>query len=410
MADRRAAGREALCSSRAVQHALMCFFSLVILVVLYLDLSAQSAADSATSLSGAPVVGKAPQKVEDINVPSPRDFIVRVYAENLEVPWELVLLPGGRALVTERPGRIRVIRDGKLVEEPYAQIRVMDIGEGGLMGMAVHPDFPRQPYLYVMYTYRSGSRLYNRVERLKDTGSTAVPDRVIADKIPGARYHDGGRIAFGPDRMLYVCTGDARKPERAQDLQDLGGKILRYTPDGAIPEGNPFGNSPVYAYGLRNPQGLAWDPKTGTMFASDHGPTGEFGLHGNDSIKVVTKGGNYGWPAVLGDTGQKQYVPPIVLWREATPPGGMALFHQTLYVATLKSEALISLGLGMKGAGPEVLSIRRLFAQGPEKGMYGRLRDVVAGPGNSLFVLTSNRDGRGSAQKGDDKILQLIPK
>jgi glucose/arabinose dehydrogenase len=371
---------------------------------------AQGSGGAGAQPSGTPTVGKTPQNAADVYVPDPHDVTVTTYAENLEVPWEMVFLPNGRALVTERPGRIRIITDGKLREAPYATIRVADIGEGGLMGLALHPDYPARPYLYVMYTRRDGIRLYNRVERLKDTGSTAVPDRVIVDRIPGARYHNGGRIAFGPDRMLYVCTGDARKPERAQDLNDLGGKILRYTSEGAIPGDNPFENSPVYAYGLRNPQGLAWDAKTGTLFASDHGPSGEFGLHGDDSIKVIVKGGNYGWPRALGDVSPMPFIAPVIFWTEATPPAGMVFFRGDLYVATLKSEALIRVGVARKGKGYEVLSIQRLFAQGPSKGQYGRLRAAVAGPGNRLYLLTSNRDGRGSVQKGDDKVLQLMPK
>jgi glucose/arabinose dehydrogenase len=385
-------------------------FTLFLLVLFPLILHAQETGDEGAPASGKPRVGRVPQKAPDVLVPDPQDFTVKTFAENLEIPWEMVFLPDGRVLLTERPGRIRVIKDGKLMDEPYAKIKVTDIGEGGLMGLALHPDYPRQPYLYVMYTRRDGIRLINRVERLKDTGSAAVSDRIIVDGIPGARFHDGGRIAFGPDGMLYVCTGDARKPERAQDLRDLGGKILRYTPDGAIPGDNPFPGSPVYAYGLRNPQGLAWDPKTGMLFASDHGPSGEFGLQGHDSLKVIVKGGNYGWPLVLGVVNLALFIDPLVLWVEATPPAGMVFHQGDLYVATLKSEALIRVGLSRKGKAYEVLSVRRLFAQGPEKGKYGRIRDVVAGPDNSLYLLTSNRDGRGSIQKGDDKILRLIPK
>jgi glucose/arabinose dehydrogenase len=386
------------------------FLLAVLMVILSPGLFAQESGEARLPESGRPIVGLPPQHATDILVPDPGDFIVKVFAQDLEIPWELVLLRNGRALVTERPGRIRLIKDGKLMGEPYAKIRVADIGEGGLMGLALHPDYPKQPYLYIMYTYRDGIKLYNRVERLRETGDKAVPDRIIVDEIPGARYHDGGRIAFGPDRMLYICTGDARKPERAQDLRDLGGKILRYTPDGAVPKDNPFENSPVYAYGLRNPQGLAWDPKSGELLASDHGPSGEFDLYGNDSIKVIVKGGNYGWPLVLGDVNITPYVDPLILWTQATPPAGMTFYQGDLYVATLKSEALIRVGLSRQGKRYEVLSIRRLFAHGPSKGKYGRIRDVVSGPGGSLFILTSNRDGRGSAQKGDDKILQLIPK
>jgi len=361
--------------------------------------------------SGNPVVGTVPQKVHDVFIPSPRDFTVETFAQDLEIPWELVFLPDGRALVTERPGRIRMIDRGKLLDTPYAFIPASSLGEGGLMGLALHPDYPLKPYLYVMYTHRGGIKSYNRVERLRDTGKTAVSDRVIIDRLPAARFHDGGRIAFGPDRMLYVCTGDATHPQTAQDLSNLGGKILRLTPDGSIPKDNPFGNSPVYAYGLRNPQGLAWDPDTGSLFSSVHGPSGEFGLHGKDSVIIIRKGGNYGWPRVLGKVNMKPYVDPIVFWPgKATPPAGMTFFRRDLYLATLKAEALVRIGLERSGRGYTVTSIERLFGEDWSSGKYGRLRDVVTGPDGNLYVLTSNRDGRGTPRKGDDKILRLVYK
>ncbi len=356
----------------------------------------------------APVVGSVPQKAEDAYIPDPRDFVSETFVENLEIPWELVFLPDGRALTTEREGRIRLIRGGKLQEKPYATIDVTAVGEGGLMGLALHPDFPGTPYVYIMYTYRDGIRIYNRVERLRDTGSTLVPEKVIIEKIPGSRVHNGGRIAFGPDNMLYVCTGDARQPEIAQDLDNLGGKILRLTPDGAVPGDNPFGRSPVYAYGLRNPQGLAWDPRTKALFCSDHGPSGEFGLQGKDSIKRIIKGGNYGWPLALGKTGKSPYIDPVVYWPEATPPAGMTFFRGKLYVTSLRSEALIRIGLRRTGDEYEAVSIERLYAQGRDNGIYGRLRGVVAGPDSELYIFTSNRDGRGDLRKEDDKIIRLV--
>lgn len=357
-----------------------------------------------------PVVGAVPQKAEDVFIPDPPDFIVETFAENLEIPWELVFLPDGRALVTERPGRIRMIDKGKLLDTPYASVPVSSSGEGGLMGLALHPGYPREPYLYVMYTHGDGVRSSNRVERLRDTGKTAVPDRVIIDEIPAARFHNGGRISFGPDGMLYVCTGDAVQPQTAQDLSNLGGKILRFTPEGSIPQDNPFGNSPVYAYGLRNPQGLAWDPDTGSLFCSEHGPSGEFSLYGKDSVNVIHKGGNYGWPRVLGKVSMKPYIDPIIFWPKATPPAGMTFFRRDLYLATLKAESLVRIGLERSGRGYTATSIERLFGKGWSSGRYGRLRDVVVGPDRNLYVLTSNRDGRGTPRKGDDKILKLTPK
>ena len=242
----------------------------------------------------APRVGKAPQGVEDRFLPEGDGIKVEARIQHLEIPWSLVFLPDGRALVSERPGRIRLIKDGRLQGDPYAKLEVAHGGEGGLMGLALHPEFPAKPYLYAMHTYQKNGNLYNRVVRLKDLGDKGILDRVIIDDIPGGRFHDGGRIAFGPDGLLYITTGETFKAELAQDLRSLGGKILRITSEGGIPKDNPFKGSPIYSYGHRNPQGLSWHPEAKDLFESEHGPSGEFLLFANDEINVITKGGNYG--------------------------------------------------------------------------------------------------------------------
>lgn len=236
--------------------------------------------------SCAQIAGNKPQKVEDVFLPEGDGVKVQVWVENLEIPWSLVFLPDGRVLVSERPGRIRLIKNGKLQENSYAKIDVAHVGEGGLMGLAIHPEFPRKPYVYAMHTYRKGEELYNKVIRLKDNGLTGVFEKVIIDNIPGGRFHNGGRIAFGPDGMLYVTTGETFHAELAQDLKSLGGKILRITSEGNVPGDNPFKGSPIYSYGHRNPQGLAWNPFTGDLFESEHGPSGEFGRFAHDEIKA----------------------------------------------------------------------------------------------------------------------------
>jgi len=354
------------------------------------------------------IVGQKPQKVEDIYLPDGDKVEVKVWVQGLEIPWSLVFLPDGRALVSERPGRIRLIENGKLVPEPYMIINVKHIGEGGLMGLAVHPDFPNKPYIYAMYTYESDGKIFNRVIRIKDEGRKGVFDKVIIDSILGARFHNGGRIKFGPDKMLYITTGEIFKGELAQDLNSLNGKILRLTPDGEIPSDNPFPNSPIYSYGHRNPQGLAWHPETGDLFESEHGPSGEYGRFGHDEINIIVKGGNYGWPKVIGAPGEKEYIDPIVVWKDATPPSGMTFYKGDLFVATLRSEALIRIKLQRSGKSYKVTKIERWFAFDKRRGKYGRLRDVVVGPDGNLYVLTSNRDGRGNPQPGDDKIYQII--
>jgi glucose/arabinose dehydrogenase len=354
------------------------------------------------------IVGQKPQEVEDIYLPDGDKVEVKVWVQDLEIPWSLVFLPDGRALVSERPGRIRLIENGKLAPEPYMILNVKHIGEGGLMGLAVHPDFPNKPYIYAMYTYESDGKIFNRVIRIKDEGRKGVFDKVIIDSILGARFHNGGRIKFGPDKMLYITTGEIFKGELAQDLNSLNGKILRLTPDGEIPPDNPFPNSPIYSYGHRNPQGLAWHPETGDLFESEHGPSGEYGRFGHDEINVIVKGGNYGWPKVIGAPGEKEFIDPIVVWKDATPPSGITFYKGDLFVATLRSEALIRIKLQRSGKSYKVTRIERWFAFDKRRGKYGRLRDVVAGPDGNLYVLTSNRDGRGNPQPGDDKIYQII--
>jgi quinoprotein glucose dehydrogenase len=355
---------------------------------------------------------KTSQDVEEVFLPNGENVEVQVWIDDLEIPWSLVFLPDGRALVSERPGRIRLIKDGKLEKGSYADIiEVSHVGEGGLMGLAFHPEFPDKPYIYAMHTYRKDRKLYNRVIRLKDLGDKGVMDKVIIDDIPGGRFHNGGRIAFGPDGMLYITTGEVFKPELAQDLNSLGGKILRVTPEGEIPKDNPFKGSPIYSYGHRNPQGLAWHPETKDLFESEHGPSGEFAAHANDEINVIIKGENYGWPKVIGVGGKKEYIDPLVVWKShTTPPSGMTFYKGDLFVATLRSQSLIRIKLKSSGDNYEVKRIERWFAEDYNKGKFGRIRDVVVGPDGNLYFLTNNRDGRGSPRPNDDKIYRIVPK
>jgi len=375
-----------------------------------LFLSALVLLASCSFVAGSPVVGGKPQKVDDALVPDGEGVRVEEWAEGLQVPWSLVFLPDGRALVSERHGDIQVIKEGKA--SLYAKVPgVARVGEGGLLGLAPHPRFPEKNFIYAMHTYREDGRLLNRVIRLRDEGGRGVADRTIIDKIPGGGFHDGGRIAFGPDGMLYITTGETFEGGLAQDLGSLGGKILRLTPEGRVPEDNPFPGSPVYSYGHRNPQGLAWQPGTGRLFASEHGPSGEGGQFAHDEINVIRKGANYGWPEVIGAPGKKKYADPLVVWEETTPPSGATFYdgdllghlRGDLFVATLRSECLMRIRLG-GGTEPEVTAIERWFC-----GRFGRLRDVVQGPDGALYFLTNNRDGRGTPRPGDDRIYRVSP-
>jgi quinoprotein glucose dehydrogenase len=354
------------------------------------------------------VTGPAPQRVADDYVAVPPGITVASVVGGLEIPWSLVFLPDGRWLVSERPGRIRVIDGGQLRAAPLATLEVVQRGEGGLMGLALHPRFPAEPFLYAMLT--TPGRI-NRVVRLRVEGERAVMDRVIVDNIPAGTNHNGGRIAFGPDGMLYVGTGETFERALAQAPGGLNGKILRVTPDGGVPPDNPRPGSPVWTLGHRNVQGLAWDPRTGQLFASEHGPSGEGGLRAYDEINVIRPGANYGWGLMVGAPGRPGYADPLVAWPDVTtPPSGMAFWRGDLFVASLASQALLRIALAREGDGWQATRIERWFVpQRGARGTHGRLRDAVVGPDGALYLLTNNRDGRGAPRPGDDRILRLAP-
>lgn len=371
---------------------------LSLIVVLIFSLSVQAQIE----------VGEFPQDVEDEFVLEPEAVNVEVWQQNLNVPWELIFLPDSdRALVTERDGQVKQIIDGELQSENYLELDIDSRGEGGLMGMAHHPDFPERPYIYLMYTYTSSGELYNRVSRFTDEDDQAVDEEIIIDEIPAGNNHNGGRIAFGPDGMLYITTGETFTREIAQDRDNLGGKILRLTPDGDIPEDNPFEDSPVYSLGHRNPQGIDWHPETGDLFISDHGPSGEDGLRAKDRIKVVEAGSNFGWPDKIGYFEDGEYANPLIMWEETVPPSGMTFYRGDLYVGTLSSESLVRIGLNSADDEYDVESIEHLFNDGSGNADYGRIRKAVVGPDDYLYFLTNNRDGRGSPRDNDDKILRF---
>ncbi len=352
----------------------------------------------------------------------PGNLRVRTVAAHLEVPWALAFGPEGRLFVTERPGRIRVLPPGRSVDTPPILLRrqeTLALGEGGLMGIALHPDFPDPGWIYLSETYGSTWNPRNRILRLRRSDTGWVSD-VLVEGIPAASYHNGSRLAFGPDGYLYATTGDAGEPSLAQRISSWAGKILRMTPDGRPAGPNPFQGSGaaayVYSYGHRNPQGLAWHPTSGRLYASEHGPSGEFGLGGRDEINAVVKGGNYGWPEVVGAPGRDPYRDPLLLFHKPhLPPAGMAFWagsgssdgRRDLFVASLRGELLLRVGLSESGT---VEGLERLFEEAFYRGVYGRLRAVTAGPDGGLYVTTSNRDGRGRPHPRDDRILRLTPR
>jgi len=334
---------------------------------------------------------------------------VEVFATGLEVPWAIAFAPDGRIFVTERPGRIRVIENGQLREEPWMTLDAAASGEGGLLGLALDPGFTQNHYVYVAYTYRGeGGGLRNQLARLREEAGKGVLDKVLLDNIPGAGNHDGGRVKLGPDGKIYWTMGEAGNPELSQELSSLNGKILRLNPDGTIPEDNPFPDSYIYSYGHRNPQGLAWQAGTGRLYATEHGPSGGSLGAAQDEVNYIEPGRNYGWPVIIGDETLEGMETPVIQSgkSETWAPSGATFVSGTswdgsLVFTGLRGQTLYRLTLD-KDDPRQVISLEKYFS-----GEYGRLRDVVQGPDGALYILTNNTDGRGSPAPDDDKILRV---
>ncbi|NES97844.1 MAG: PQQ-dependent sugar dehydrogenase [Desertifilum sp. SIO1I2] len=317
----------------------------------------------------------------------------------LEVPWGIVFLSNTDLLVSERPGRIRLVRNGQLQPQPVATVNVTATGEGGLLGMAAHPDFNNNRQFYIYYTRDRAGSPVNRVERwqLSADGIAATPDRVILDDIPAARFHNGGRLRFGPDGMLYIGTGDAREVQLSQDPNSLAGKILRLTPDGEIPNDNPTAGSPVFISGLRNTQGFDWFNET-TLWVSDHGPSGDLGLRGMDQILVARPGDNLGWPEIYGCGDESGLVSAAISWVQAVPPGGAAVYRGnsipewqgSFIVGTLGSRHLHR--FVFDEATGQQLQSHEVYFQGESPQGLGRIREVIMGPDNELYITIAGGD------------------
>ncbi|WP_432839204.1 PQQ-dependent sugar dehydrogenase [Dactylosporangium sp. CA-092794] len=346
---------------------------------------------------------------------------VSTVAKHLNIPWGLSFLPDGDALVTERSTQriLRVTPRG--VVTPVARVpEAVSDNEGGLLGIAVSPEYKSDKTVYVYYTTRDD----NRVARLRLDGRSRV--RPILTGIPKSGIHDGGRLMFGPDGYLYATTGEASRTEASQDLHNLGGKVLRMTTDGKPPPGNPFPHSLIWTYGHRNPEGIAWDA-AGTMYES------EIGQAVWDELNVLRPGGNYGWPQVEGIGGKRPYIDPIVAWHpEVGVASGVAIMNGTAIVTCLRGQRIYLVPLGKPpSAAPNARARRdasptdppgppasvRWRAEGgvaarPMEALferYGRLRTAINAPDGSVWITTSNRDGRkpGGPDPDDDRILRL---
>ncbi|MEU0194414.1 PQQ-dependent sugar dehydrogenase [Streptomyces afghaniensis] len=322
--------------------------------------------------------------------------VVRTVAEGLDSPWGLAPLPGGGLLVSSRDDGTIVRVDEKtgkkteLGEVPG----VSAAGEGGLLGIALSPEYASDHMVYAYFTSASDNRIVRMLyDEKKPSGEQlGAPDTVFRG-IPKGFIHNGGRIEFGPDKMLYVGTGESGDTGLSQDKDSVGGKILRLTPEGEPAPGNPFGNSPVYSYGHRNVQGLAWDTKQ-RLFAS------EFGQDTWDELNAIKPGDNYGWPEAEGESGDSGFHNPVDQWTTAeASPSGIAYAEGSVWMAGLRGKRLWRIPLNGTTASAE--------PQAFLEEEYGRLRTVVPAGGDRLWLVTSNTDGRGSPKDGDDRILEL---
>lgn len=348
---------------------------------------AESASAGASASASAEAVAPATGSVR----------VVRTVAQGLKSPWGLAVLPdGGGLLVSDRDdGTISKVdeRTGKLTELGTVS-GVAAAGEGGLLGIALSPGFASDHMIYAYFTSASDNRIVRMLwDANKPAGEQLGAPDTIFKGIPKGFIHNGGRIAFGPDGMLYVGTGESGRRGLAQDKGSLGGKILRLTPEGDPAPGNPFPDSPVYTYGHRNVQGLAWDDKQ-RLFAS------EFGQDTWDELNAIKPGGDYGWPNAEGRSGDPKYVNPIAQWHtDDASPSGIAYVNGVVWMAALKGQRLWRVPL----RGTTAAAAPQAFLTGE----YGRLRTVVAAGGDKVWLVTSNTDGRGRPKAGDDRILEL---
>jgi len=321
---------------------------------------------------------------------------VQILATNLEKPWAIGFADD-KIFVTEKVGRVRVIESGILLDDPLATLRTANVFDGGLLGIAVHPAFDKNHFIYVYYTYEKDGALWNKILRITESNNKLDAAKTIFDNIPGSAYSNGGVIKFGPDGKLYVGTGSVSDSHGPQDIQSLEGKILRLNDDGTIPNDNPFSDSSVFSFGHMNTKGLGWDNE-GNLFVAEMGPSK------NDEINLVQPGGNYGWPE-QECSGSEQFVDPINCYDPAIEPGGIVFYYgdkikleNSLVLASLRASHLFNLEIDED----EVKSQTSILSG------VGRIRDVAVGPDGYLYLITSNTDGKGFPDGSDDKLLRIV--
>lgn len=337
---------------------------------------------------------------DPISLPEPHsntksDFVT-IMAENLDKP-RAIAISDDRIFFTEKDGFVRVIQDNVLLESPLASLRSANVFDGGLLGITLHPDFSNNHFIYVFLTYDENGTLWNKILRITESKNRLQHAQTIFDKIPGSSFSNGGFIKFGPDGKLYVGTGTVSDSSHLpQNLDSLSGKILRLNDDGTIPDDNPFFNSPVYALGFRNPQGMTWDAD-GNLYVA------EFGPEKNDEINLVHAGKNYGWPEQQC-SGDAKFENAILCYDPSIEPGGIMFYSGDTFnfefpfiMASMRATNLYQLDF------EEGLSSQKPILSG-----IGRVRDVVQGPDGSIYVITSNTDGKGFPDSTDDKLLRIL--
>ncbi|MEU5955292.1 PQQ-dependent sugar dehydrogenase [Streptomyces sp. NPDC047525] len=351
-----------------------------------------SPATSDGTSTGKPRAGDAPPEKGSATV-------TKTLTEDLKSPWGLAPLPGGDLLVSSRDEGTITRVDGETGKktELGSVPGVSPAGEGGLMGLALSPSYASDHMVYAYFTTESDNRIARLLyDEKKPSGQQlGAPDTIFKD-IPKGVVHNGGRIAFGPDKMLYAGTGETGDTGLAQDKKSLGGKILRLTADGEPAPGNPFDDSPVYSYGHRNVQGLAWDEEKRLWAA-------EFGQDTWDELNEIKAGDNYGWPEVEGKGDEDGFHDPVAQWKTSeASPSGIAYAEGSIWMAGLRGERLWRIPVrGVEGT---------VEPQSFLEGEHGRLRTVVAAGGDKLWLVTNETDSRGTPEKGDDKILEVTVK
>lgn len=380
--------------------------------------SSEPGAAHASNAAGASAEGRPELRIyEPRRVEKSADFTVETICEGLRSPWGLAFLPDGRILITERPGRLRIVENGELRSEPVPGVPdVVYEGQGGLLDIELHPDFDSNRLLYLSYTVPDGDgSLMTRISRHRLDGGGLVDETVVFPGFPGSHKakHFGCRIRFLPDGTMLFTLGERGEGQRAQDLQDLNGKTLRLNDDGSIPDDNPFvdrddARGEIYTYGNRNCQGMAIEPETGRVYQAEHGPSWNDAPGGGDEVNLILPGRNYGWPEIHHEQTREGMVPPMLEYTPAIAPAGACFYTGDIipewtgdfFFTNLRGQRLIRVELddGAPVAEEHLLVDR-----------FGRLRDVETGPDGHLYVLTSQTDAYGPGRRNGDRLLRIVP-